>query len=135
MKGAASGFGFPFCFRGMQIRPFLTLIEGGATVDDSRDARSLVGLQAFLSPSLGTYDLAMAVDYGDRAESTLRPLDLMGTANELTLSLSFRYRLKDLMRISFAGQHTFGDLTEPLPGASDRGRVASDLFLLFHLSY
>lgn len=122
-------------FQGMQIRPFATLIEGGATVDDIRDTRGVVGLVAFLSPSLRTYDLAMAVDYGDRVESTLRPADLMGTTKELTLSLNFRYRLKDLMRISLTGYHTFGDLAETLPASSQRGRAASDLFLLFDLSY
>lgn len=122
-------------FQGMQIRPFVTLIGGGATVDDNRDTRGLVGFQAFLSPSLSTYDLAMGVDYGDRVESAPRPLDLMGGTRELSLSLNFRYRLKDLMRISLAGRHTFGDLSETLPGSSERGRAASDMFLLFDLSY
>ena len=77
----------------------------------------------------------MAVDYRDRVESALRSSNVAGADGELSLSLSFRYRVKDLMRVSFAGQHTFGDPSESLLGSSDRGRAASDLFLLFDLNY
>jgi len=39
------------------------------------------------------------------------------------------------MRISFAGPHAFGDLSEPLLSTSVRGGAAGDLFLLFDLTY
>lgn len=122
-------------FQGFQIRPFLTLIEGGVTVGDKRAAWGAVGLEASVMPPVGSYDLSLAVDYGDLVESALYPLHVTGGANELSMSLRFRYRVKDLMRISFAGQHAFGDLSESLPGSAVRGGTPSDLFLLFYLSY
>lgn len=121
--------------QGFRIRPSVTLIDGDARIGERRDARGVLGLEALLAPPLADYDLSMAVDYRDSVKSVLRPLDMKGAAGELSLSLSFRYRVKDLMRISFAGQHTFGDLSESLLVSPERGRAASDLFLLFDLKY
>ncbi len=123
-------------FQGFRLRPSLTLIDRQEGEDEGRETRGVMGLEALLTPSFRAYNLSMAFDYRDRVESAPRSSNGTGGADgELSLSLSFRYRVKNLMRVSFAGQYTFGDLSEPLVGSSDRGRAVSDLFLLFDFNY
>jgi hypothetical protein len=136
LQGGLSLAGEIGLFDGFRIRPSLTLIERGTALEENwGDTRSVLGLEALLAPPLAAYDLSMAVDYADRLESALQPLDLAGNTNEWGMSLRFRYKLTDLMRISFAGQHAFGDPSKSLGGSRVRGRSSSDFLFLFDLSY
>jgi hypothetical protein len=123
-------------FEGVRIRPSFTLIERGATIEENwGDTRSVLGLEALVAPPLGSYDLSLAVDYADRLETALQPLSVADDMNEWGMSLRFRYRLTDLMRISFAGQHAFGDPSKSPGGSRVRGGSSSDFLFLFDLSY